>query len=53
MKPILNYLSGRILEQGSMSAYVATIVASCTPEMPTAARVAIFLAATYKFLVPG
>lgn len=53
MKPVFDYLAARILEQGSMSAYVAAIVAGFTPDMPTLARVAIVLAATYKFLVPG
>lgn len=53
MKPALDYLAARILEHGSLSAYCLAITAAWTPDLPIPAKIAVFAAATYKFLVPG
>lgn len=50
---IIDYLSARVLEQGSMSAYCFALSGAFTPDLPWQARVVMILAATYKFLKIG
>ena len=50
---MIDYLSDRILEHGSMSAYCLALGAAYENDLPMPARVAIFAAATYKFLRAG
>lgn len=53
MPEILAYLNQRLIEQGSITAYIATLTAIQADGIPAWGRVLIFIGATIKFFMPG
>ena len=52
VKKVFDYLSARLLEQSSFTAYITAIIAANSGDLPTWAKAVLYAAATYKWLVP-
>jgi len=49
---VISYLSDRVLEQSSFTAYITVMITAYSTTLPVFAKVLMYAAATYKWLIP-